>query len=222
MISRPLHSSLGSRALCLATKPIQSIWRTQTSPATTPRSSDDHNRAWRLQQLNRSSLTLDGDLARPVIRRPNQLLVQVHASSVNPIDVLLADGYGNRFFEAIHVLDSCRDSRITYDRFPLTLGRDFAGVVIATGSDVKHVTVGDHVWGAVSPWMSGSHTDLLLTDSCHVGTAPKTIPLEEAAAIPYSALTVWSSLEAAQLNSTNAPRQRYHFGSLIVLSRIIY
>lgn len=170
--------------------------------------SSDCNRAWKLQHLSSTSLTLKSNEPRPVIRRPNQVLVQVYASSVNPIDVLLSDGYGNRCFETIHVLDSCREAKISYDRFPLTIGRDFAGVVVATGTNVDHVRVGDRVWGAASPWQSGSHTDLLLTDSCHVGLAPSRIDLEPAASIPYSALTVWSSLGVAQLNASNAMRKR--------------
>jgi NADPH:quinone reductase len=63
---------------------------------------------------------------------PDQVLVRVHAASVNAFDWKIADGRLRDSFE--------------YD-FPVTIGRDFAGVVERVGGDVGRVRVGDAVFG---------------------------------------------------------------------------
>ena len=63
---------------------------------------------------------------------PDSVLIQVHAASVNAFDWKIADG-------------KLRDS-FEYE-FPVTIGRDYAGVVEQIGSDVKRVAVGDAVFG---------------------------------------------------------------------------
>lgn len=76
--------------------------------------------------------------AQPVqledIPRPDpaddEVLVKVHAASVNPIDGFIQAGYVRDYFTT-----------------PMTLGVDFAGEVVATGKDVTHVKPGDDVYG---------------------------------------------------------------------------
>ena len=74
------------------------------------------------------AFTLDGFDAQPSLRdlpepeiTAEELLVRVHASSVNPVDAFIAAGYLQQYAE--------------YE-FPVTIGRDFAGVVERVGSDV--------------------------------------------------------------------------------------
>ena len=67
----------------------------------------------------------------PVIR-PDQLLIKVHAASVNPIDWRIRSGGLQRFI-------SCE--------FPVILGREVAGVVARVGSDVTGFAPGDEVFG---------------------------------------------------------------------------
>jgi NADPH:quinone reductase-like Zn-dependent oxidoreductase len=62
----------------------------------------------------------------------NELLVRVHASSVNGIDVLVARGMLKGMME---------------HEFPAVPGRDFAGTVEQVGSDVSRFEVGDAVFG---------------------------------------------------------------------------
>ena len=171
-------------------------------------SGEQPNRAWRLKRFGLKHLHLEQNLSIPTIRSPNQLLIKVHSSSINPIDVLMMDGFGTVLFDQVHALKESGCSKLTYDRFPLTLGRDFAGIVLATGSQVNHVKVGDRVWGAVSPFKDGSHCDLLLTDKEEVSRMPDSISFDQAASTPYSALTVWSALSTANINPDNGRQKR--------------
>ena len=73
----------------------------------------------------------------------NELLVRVHASSVNPVDVFIAAGAVKEMAE---------------HEFPLTLGRDFAGVVEEVGSGVSGYGAGDEVFGFVRHVNPAVHT----------------------------------------------------------------
>src|SRR4029450_1482181 len=89
------------------------------------------------------AFTLDSLDAPPRLREdvrgpepgPDQLLVRVQASSVNPVDAAIAGGFLKG------VLD--------YE-FPVTLGRDYAGVVERVGSAVSGYAVGDMVFGSLA------------------------------------------------------------------------
>ena len=65
---------------------------------------------------------------------PNELLVRVHASSVNPVDAAIAGGMLKDMVE---------------HEFPVVLGRDYAGVVEQVGSNVTRYAVGDEVYGSM-------------------------------------------------------------------------
>lgn len=56
--------------------------------------------------------------------------------------------------------------------FPLTLGRDFAGVVIAKGSSVSSFELGDEVYGVVKPQSRGCHAEYTVTSNTLVRTSP--------------------------------------------------
>ena len=63
---------------------------------------------------------------------PNEVLVRVRASSVNPVDGAIAAGMMSAMVE---------------HEFPVVLGRDYAGVVEQAGSDVRRYAEGDEVYG---------------------------------------------------------------------------
>ena len=67
----------------------------------------------------------DIDLPKP---NPNQILIKVHASSVNPIDLMKREGYGRTIFE--------KQRKIL---FPWILGSDFSGSVVAVS--YTHLTL---------------------------------------------------------------------------------
>ena len=80
---------------------------------------------------NESVLNYQTDLKTPQLK-PNQVMVEVHASSVNPLDLMKREGYGAIIFE-----------KQRQNKFPWALGSDFSGVVKDIGSQVTKFKVGD-------------------------------------------------------------------------------
>ena len=82
------------------------------------------------------SLTTRSNFERPRIVSPDQVLIRVHAASVDPVDILILSGLG-------------RNERDPEDSRAVVLGRDFSGVVVEVGFRVRDLKVGDGVWSAV-------------------------------------------------------------------------
>ncbi len=116
-----------------------------------------------------------------------ELAVRVHASSVNPVDAAIASGMLKGMAE--------------YD-FPVTLGRDFAGVVEEVGSGVTGPAAGDAVFGFVphaNPTVhDGSWADYLVIAQDLVARAPERIDLNTIGAAPIAALTAIAALDALE------------------------
>lgn len=106
---------------------------------------------------------------------PNDLLIEVKAVSVNPVDVKVR---ANR--------DPGGDLRI--------LGYDGAGTVTSVGSAVTRFAVGDDVYYAGSLSRPGSNAACQLVDERIVGPKPTTLSFAEAAALPLTTLTAWEAL----------------------------
>ncbi|KAK4879336.1 hypothetical protein RN001_007482 [Aquatica leii] len=121
----------------------------------------------------------------PCIEDPKDVLVAVKAASVNPIDLLMIEGYGRTTFNIF------RNNSL---EFPLTLGRDFAGVVLDKGQDVEKFNVGDKVYGVIPIQRQGSHAEQLLINESHVLLQPSHLKPVEAASTLYTAMTAWSAL----------------------------
>lgn len=144
------------------------------------------------------SVCLSSESSVPVIRKPKQVLVEVKASTVNPIDIEIARGFGDRGLSLLRLARKltvdCYD-HITYDKFPLVLGRDFSGTIVAKGSAVSEFKIGQEVIGFVPPEVSdGSHASHVLADSCHITAKPQNLTHEEASCIPYAGLTAYSAV----------------------------
>src|SRR5215204_4993215 len=102
---------------------------------------------------------------------PNEVLVHVRASSVNPVDNAIASGM-------------LKDT--VAHEFPVVLGRDFAGVVEQAGSDVSGLSVGDEVFGFV-PGMgptvhNGSWAELIAVPESVATRKPEDIDAASGAA----------------------------------------
>jgi NADPH:quinone reductase-like Zn-dependent oxidoreductase len=98
----------------------------------------------------------------------NQLLVKVVASSINAGDLARID-FG-----------------MIKKRFPLT-GSEFAGVVVETGPSVARFNIGDPVYGYLN---QGAHAEFAcIAENDLVCKIPETIKFEQAATIPYGALS---------------------------------
>lgn len=72
----------------------------------------------------------------------------------------VSGGYGSVFLNKARQVEACSCSEIL--EFPLVLGRDFAGRVVAKGLGVGHdVNIGDEVWGALPPHQQGCHAQFV-------------------------------------------------------------
>lgn len=104
----------------------------------------------------------------------HDLLVEVKAVSVNPVDTKVRAG-----FKA---------------QEPRVLGWDAVGVVVATGEAVTLFKPGDEVWYAGSLTRPGSNAEYQLVDERIVALKPETIDNASAAALPLTTITAWEML----------------------------
>ena len=139
------------------------------------------------------------------IHHPNDVLIKVHAASLNPIDIRLCEGYGANYFNFRRnivfdrlravMLNTKTAREILADKeFPLILGRDFSGTVVDVGTGVYDIQVGEEVFGAIDLFRHGSLSDYVLVNFSQVVQRPVTLSHVEAASIPYVGLTVASAL----------------------------
>ncbi|CAP54129.1 zinc-binding alcohol dehydrogenase family protein [Gluconacetobacter diazotrophicus] len=117
----------------------------------------------------------DIELPEPV-PTGHDLLVEVRAVSVNPVDTKV------------------RRSAAPEPGQWRVLGWDAAGVVTATGPDVRDFTAGDEVFYAGSLHRSGTNAQFHLVDERIVGHKPKSLDWAQAAALPLTAITAWEML----------------------------
>jgi NADPH:quinone reductase-like Zn-dependent oxidoreductase len=154
------------------------------------------------------------EVSIPSITQPNQVLIKVKATSMNPIDCRMTEGYGDQILSTWSHFESFTFQRPS--RLPLIAGRDCCGEVIAVGGNVTGVNVGDEVIAVVpGPW-SGSHAEYVLTKSDAVAKKPLNVNYLEASTLPYVACTSWAALvSVARINPNNASgiRVLIHGGS---------
>ena len=109
-----------------------------------------------------------------------EVLVRVHASSVNPVDYKVRTAGP----EAIA------------PELPAVLGCDIAGEVIALGADVSDFKIGDAVYGCAGgvKGMPGAYAELFAADARLLAHKPKSLDMREAAALPLVTITAWEGL----------------------------
>ncbi|MFC4714500.1 NADP-dependent oxidoreductase [Planococcus dechangensis] len=118
------------------------------------------------------------DVETPSIAE-NQVLVEVHATSVNPIDWKLREGY--------------LKDMLPWE-FPIILGWDVAGVVREIGSQVTHFHVGDRVFARPATTRQGTYAEFVPVDENLLARMPEIMSFEQGAAIPLTGLTAWQCL----------------------------
>jgi hypothetical protein len=133
------------------------------------------------------SLHLRSDLIVPRISRPHQVLVRIHAASVDLADVAILSGLGRT--ERRYNSEAVGDPNSK-----LVLGRDFSGVVLDVGRQVVHVGVGDAVWSAQPLAANGTLSEFVVIDGNSVRLKPVHLGHDGAATLPYSGLRVWNTL----------------------------
>ena len=106
----------------------------------------------------------------------DEIVVQVAAASINPMDWKLRSG---------------QMKVVTGSGFPRAMGSDFAGTVEAVGSEVAHLKPGDAVVGTVSMKASGAFAPKLITSQKLVVKKPDSLSFAEAACLPIAGVTAW-------------------------------
>lgn len=130
----------------------------------------------------------------PVPRgKKGEVVVRVEATSVNPIDVRRAAGYGRRLL----MLKGA-------GKFPLVLGNDIAGVVESVGEDVLTWRPGDCVIGVVPTGKGGAHATHVAVDSRWLRPSVDDRDAASLAAFPYTFTTLWQSFRKAGIGERNA------------------
>lgn len=109
----------------------------------------------------------------------DEVLIRIHAASVNPVDWKIRGGYGKDSFK---------------HHLPLILGWDVAGTIEATGSQVEQFQTGDAVYGYTSLYRDGGYAEFIVAKTTEIALKPNSVDFLEAAAIPVAALTAWQAL----------------------------
>ncbi|WP_017460518.1 zinc-binding alcohol dehydrogenase family protein [Dyella ginsengisoli] len=118
---------------------------------------------------------VDANLPDPAAPVGRDLLVRVHAVSVNPVDTKIRRN-----------VDPAGADKV--------LGWDAAGVVVAVGPEASLFKPGDAVFYAGAIDRAGSNAELQLVDERIVGRKPSSLDFAQAAALPLTALTAWELL----------------------------
>ena len=125
-----------------------------------------------------------GESPEPELRETD-VMVQIHAASVNVLDAKIKDGE----FKLI----------LPY-RLPLILGNDVSGIVVRVGSKVSRFKPGDEVYARPRQDRIGTFAEFIAMNEADVAIKPNNLTMEEAASIPLVALTAWQVLvEQAEL-----------------------
>jgi NADPH:quinone reductase-like Zn-dependent oxidoreductase len=107
---------------------------------------------------------------------PDDVLVQVHAAGVNPLDLKVREGKAGN------------------GSLPIVLGWDVSGVVIERGSQVTRFSAGDEVYGRPDFARDGCYAERVAVRATELAKKPTKIDHVVAAAVPLSGLTAWQLL----------------------------
>ncbi|WP_407854930.1 NADP-dependent oxidoreductase [Enterococcus hailinensis] len=109
----------------------------------------------------------------------HQVVVKVAATSVNPIDWKLREGYLAQM--------------MPWD-FPIILGWDVAGEIVEIGSAVTDWKVGQKVFARPETTRFGTYADYTIVDDHLLAVKPENVSFEDAAAVPLAGLTAYQAL----------------------------
>lgn len=141
-------------------------------------------KAFIVDRYAKNAPLLLGEVPEPEVGE-NDVLVQIHAASLNLLDSKIRDGE----FKLI----------LPY-RPPFVAGHDVAGTVIRVGSKVRQFKPGDEVYARPRDGRIGAFAEYIAINDADVALKPKNLSMEEAASIPLVGLTAWQALvERAKL-----------------------
>ena len=137
-------------------------------------------KAFQLQQYDKKNLALNCvELPRPQVA-PNEVLIEVKAAGVNPLDNMITRG---------------DVKMITPYALPQTMGNECAGVIAEVGSEVSDFVVGDAVFSRLPISRPGAFAEYVAVPADAVARMPEGLSFEEAASIPLTALTAYQALD---------------------------
>lgn len=108
-----------------------------------------------------------------------EVLIRVHATTVNPFDCAVRSGYLTGYFN--HTL-------------PLILGTDVSGVIEKFGPNTNGMHQGDEVYTRAGIVRDGAYAEYVIAPAADVVAKPKSIDHIHAAALPHVTLTAWQAL----------------------------
>ena len=127
---------------------------------------------------------------RPVPElRDTDVLVEVHATSVNPVDTKVRQRSGTR-------------------EFPITLGYDVSGVVVKCGARVTQWRPGDEIFAAPNLFRNGANAEYVAIDARSAARKPRNVDHATAAVLPLVSQTAWEALHL---------RARIHPGDTVLI-----
>ncbi|WP_066291845.1 zinc-dependent alcohol dehydrogenase family protein [Bacillus sp. FJAT-29937] len=133
-----------------------------------------------IQSFGDPSIFQYKEILKPELK-PGHVLIQVKATSINPIDTKVRAG-------AVPAVAP---------EFPAVLHGDVAGIVSAVGEGVTEFNIGDEVFGCAGGFRGtsgGALAEFMLADADLLAHKPKNLTMEEAAALPLVSITAWEAL----------------------------
>lgn len=116
----------------------------------------------------------------------SEVLIKVHAASVNPVDYKIASG---------------QYAAVKQDQLPMVLGRDISGTVVSCGRQVTGLQAGDEVF-AMLDRAHGGFAEYVALSAELCAAKPAKLDHAAAAAVPLAGITAWQGLfDHGQLNS---------------------
>lgn len=108
----------------------------------------------------------------------HDVLVEIHAASLNPIDYKIKEG---------------KEKLLLSYKFPLILGNDFSGVIVKVGERVSAFKPGDEVYGRPRKSRIGTLAEYIAVHEDDIWLKPQNLNFEEAVSIPLVGLTTYQA-----------------------------
>ncbi len=135
-------------------------------------------KAFILDRYKKNGALRLGEMPEPTVR-DDDVLVEIHAAGLNPLDSKIRDGE----FKLI----------LPY-RPPFILGHDVAGRVVRVGSNVRRFKPDDEVYARPRDGQIGAFAEFIAVNEADLALKPQNLGMEEAASIPLVGLTAWQAL----------------------------
>lgn len=143
-------------------------------------------KAAQIRAYNKNNIEVDiVEISKPKIKS-NQVLVQVKAAGVNPLDNMITRG---------------EVKLVVPYKFPLTMGNEIVGEVVEIGKDIKRFKLGDRVFSRLPLDNIGGFAEYVAVDENAIAKVPDYLSDEEAASVPLTALTAMQAFELLEVKS---------------------